>query len=237
MAETAGTLGDQEYFLRGWRTYRKVLDLNYMFHREVYGLLRRTAIEAAPAGFSFLDIACGDAAATAGALRGSPVGSYVGIDISRPALEIARDELAGLDCPVTLIESDFRAALAGWQEPVDIAWIGQSLHHFLAAGKIAVMRDVRRVLAPGGVLMIWEPTTLPGEDRSGWVARLEGSSRPLWSGIDAAEWTTMVEHCRASDYPETEETWLALGREAGFAAAREVYAAPTNLARVYRFEG
>ena len=59
-----------------------------MFHREVYGLLRRTAIEAAPAGFRFLDIACGDAAAKAGRCA-EPGRQLVGIHISRPALEIA----------------------------------------------------------------------------------------------------------------------------------------------------
>ena len=35
MARQTADVGDQSYFLKSWRTYRKVLDLNYMFHREV----------------------------------------------------------------------------------------------------------------------------------------------------------------------------------------------------------
>ena len=161
---------DQDWFLRAWQTYGKVRDLDYMFHSRVYALLRRE-LAVAPPGFHFLDVACGDAAASAGALAGSAVGRYSGIDISRPALDLARQELAALDCPVALIERDFPEALAAWRRPVDVVWIGQSLHHFLPDGKLAVMRDVRRILAPGGRFLIWEPTALPGEDRAGWADR------------------------------------------------------------------
>ena len=225
---------DQDWFLRAWQTYRKYRDLDYMFHSRVYALLRRE-LAVAPPGFHFLDVACGDAAASAGALAGSAVGRYTGIDISRPALDLARRELAALDCPVALIERDFPEALADWREPVDVVWIGQSLHHFLPDGKLAVMRDVRRILAPGGRFLIWEPTALPGEDRAGWADRLEAGRHTRLSGLDDAEWRTVIEHCRASDYPETADGWLALGREAGFADDRELFADPPEIARVYGF--
>ena len=228
-------VGDQDYFLRGWQTYRQVLDLNYMSHREVYDLLHRVLVAEAPARFRFLDIACGDAAATVTALRGTDVGSYAGIDISRQALAIARDELAALSCPVTLVEGDLRPALAGWRDPVDVAWIGQSLHHFQPEGKLEVMRQVHRLLGPGGLFLIWEPTTLPGEDRHGWAARIEAAWRPIWTaGIGAEAFTTMIDHTRASDYPETAADWVSLGREAGFGSGRELLTAP-EFARVYCF--
>src|SRR4051794_13561788 len=97
------------------------------------------------------------------ALKGTDVGRYVGIDISPSALELAGRELVELADRVTLIESDFAMALASWQDPIDVAWIGMSLHHLQPEGKLAVMRDVRRALAPGGMLLIWEPTLLLGE--------------------------------------------------------------------------
>ena len=195
-------VGDQSYFLKSWRTYRKFLDLNYMSHREVYAALREVLVAEAPPRFRFLDVACGDAAASVTALNGTDVGSYAGIDISRPALEIARRELAVLDCPVALIEQDFVTALAGWSDPVDVVWIGQSLHHLPPDGKRAVARDVRRILAPGGLFLIWEPTTLPGEDRAGWIERLDARSRSHWPDLDAEERHTVVEHSRSSDHPE-----------------------------------
>ena len=183
MATQAQDLGDQSWFLKGWRTYRKFLDLNYMNHREVYGFLRGVLLAEAPPGFRFLDVACGDAAASVTALAGTGIGSYTGIDISRPALDLARAELAVLPCPVELIEQDFASALAGWSDPVDVVWIGQSLHHLSPEGKRAVARDVRRILAPGGLFLIWEPTTLPGEDRDGWARSRGGTRAHVLDGV------------------------------------------------------
>ena len=237
MGETtaAQTPSDQSYFLTGWRIYRKVLDLNYMNHREVYDTLREAA-SAAPPGFVFLDIACGDAAGTARALAGSGVGSYAGIDISRPALDIAARELAALDCPVRLIEQDLREALAEWRDPVDVAWLGQSLHHFQPEEKRAVLLSLRQVLKPGGVFMLWEPTLLPGEDRRGWLARL-ADRRGHWPRIAEDEWNVMYDHCSTSDFPETEADWLAIAHGAGFRDGRAVFTSPAFINQVYRFDG
>jgi hypothetical protein len=38
------------------------------------------------------------------------------------------------------------------------------------------------------------------------------------------------------DYPETSATWFALGCEAGFADAREIFCDPTGFYRIYRYD-
>ena len=147
-------------FEKDWQTYSKVVALNYMFHREVYGELRQLLLAEAPRSFSFLDLACGDASATVDALDGTSIASYRGIDLSRPALAIAAKTLAVLDCRVTLEHRDFAEALANLHENVDVIWIGQSLHHLDRAQKLAAMRDARRLCGQRGLLVIWEPTRL-----------------------------------------------------------------------------
>jgi hypothetical protein len=52
---------DQELFARGLATYQKVVDLNYMAHKEVYDTLHGVLISEAPDNFVFLDLACGTA--------------------------------------------------------------------------------------------------------------------------------------------------------------------------------
>jgi SAM-dependent methyltransferase len=227
---------EQTVFLNQWQTYRKVIAHNYMFHREVYGLLHRILLDDFMKPFRFLDIACGDASATINALRGTSIKHYYGIDISKPALAIARESLAALGCSVTLENRDFVEALAEWRIPVDVIWIGQSLHHLLTPAKLALMREVRRMLRESGVFLIWEPTTIEGEDRDGWVRRFETVSRPLWSSLSEVEWIAMLSHVRAADHPESSLRWLSLAHEAGFSSAREIFVAPTALARVYLFK-
>jgi hypothetical protein len=70
--------------------------------------------------YRFLDVACGDASASARALMGTSIEHYYGVDISEPALELARRELSVLRCPITLEKSDFVAALANWTTPLDV---------------------------------------------------------------------------------------------------------------------
>ncbi|MFZ2104291.1 MAG: class I SAM-dependent methyltransferase [Roseiarcus sp.] len=120
---------DQELFAKGLATYQKVVSHNYMAHNEVYGVLRQVLAREAPDRFVFLDVACGTAASTAEALDGANVGRYIGIDISRPSLDMAEETLGILRCPVDLRQQDFVEAIDAWTEPVDAVWIGQSLHH------------------------------------------------------------------------------------------------------------
>jgi methylase of polypeptide subunit release factors len=118
-------------FQKQWRVYRKVVDYNYLFHREAYNCLHRILVDEAVQPFRFLDLACGDAGATVGALKGTQPASYHGIDICQAALELASQALQPLTCPVRLDHRDFVEALRDLPEPVDVAWISLSLHHFL----------------------------------------------------------------------------------------------------------
>jgi SAM-dependent methyltransferase len=223
----------QAIFLQQWQTYRKIVGCNYMFHREVYGHLRRILLGQPSQRFRFLDLACGDASASAGALKGTNVSHYFGVDISKPALDLAAEELKDIGCPVTLQQSDFVDALRRWSDPVDVVWIGQSLHHLRGAAKLAFMRQVRGILDGRGLFVIWEPTTHVGEDRNGWLRRFVSGTRPLWTDVTEGEWNAMVDHIAAADFPETAATWHSLGHAAGFTKVDDVFTAPTNLARVY----
>src|ERR1700676_1099451 len=123
-------------FQQQWQLYRKFVDNNYFYHREVYGQLHRILVEEAVQPFRFLDIACGDASATADALKGTRVAHYHGIDLSQAALDLESKNLEALRCPVTLERRDFATALHDRPEPVDVAWISLSLHPLLAPVKL-----------------------------------------------------------------------------------------------------
>jgi hypothetical protein len=50
------------------------------------------------------------------------------------------------------------------------------------------------------------------------------------------DWEVMSAHVHAADYPETTSQWHELGNAAGFATTREVFVAPSDLFRMYRFD-
>ena len=223
-------------FQHQWQLYRKFVDNNYFYHREVYAHLHRILVEEAVQPFRFLDIACGDARATVETLKGMRVAHYYGIDLSLAALELASKALESLRCPVTLDQRDFVGALRDRPEPVDVAWIGLSLHHLLAPAKLSLMREIRGIVGDSGLFLIYENASPDGEDRDAWLRRWVRQNQPLWTALTTEEYEAMRAHVRENDFPETTSQWQSLGREAGFGRVRELFVAPTDLFRMYCFQ-
>jgi SAM-dependent methyltransferase len=221
-------------FRREWQTYRKLVANNYLFHDEAYGCLRRV-LEELETPFRFLDIACGDAAASVRALAEARVAHYDGIDLSDAALALARSNVSALRCTGELHRGDYVSVLRGWRRPVDVAWAGLALHHLSTAEKRSTMEDIRHVLTEGGRLLLYENALLEREDRAGWLARWD-AQRPTWGALTAEEWNSVTVHVHEADFPETAATWLALGREAGYRRAAELLVSPTNLFRLFLYE-
>jgi ubiquinone/menaquinone biosynthesis C-methylase UbiE len=234
--ELAATVSDEqalELFRRQWAVYQKLIDNDYVNHAEVYGILHQVLADEVKGRFRVLDLACGDASAIVGALRGTQIAHYHGIDLARPALELAERSLDTLGCEVELEQRDFIEALRDRPEPADVVWFGLSLHHLPTADKRTLMREIRGVLDEHGRFLMYEPTSPDGEDRNGYLSRFEQTSRQSWTALTPAEWQALMTHVRTCDLPETVSSWIALGHEAGFRAADELFKAPSDLYRMF----
>lgn len=215
-------------------TYRRIVGENLMYHREVYALLKDLLSQQMSKPFKFLDIACGDASASVLALKDTSVAHYYGIDLSARSLELASENLKVLPCAFELRCSDFVQAMADWPEPVDVAWIGMSLHHLQQLEKAELMKNVHKAVSRGGLFLIWEPTLLEGETRGQWLERFAGLRR-AFAAITEDQFQAMESHMRRADFPESAETWLAMGRQAGFGKAEELFMMPNRMGRVFKY--
>jgi SAM-dependent methyltransferase len=221
-------------FQSEWETYRKAVENNFLFHRQAYARLHEVIAQDFTRPFQFLDVACGDASAIANALVGTAIANYTGIDFSPQAIELAGKNLSALGCPVTLIQRDFLEAINDARDPVDLVWIGLSLHHLRTAEKLGFMKKVRAILKPNGRLMVFENTSPDGEDRSSWLRRWD-EQQTKWTAYSVDEWTRMANHVHAADFPETVSAWRSLGNDAGFRCSEDVYTTPTDFFRVWSF--
>jgi SAM-dependent methyltransferase len=221
-------------FQQQWRVYRIMVEENYLFHREVYARLHQV-LAGIGKPFRFLDIGCGDATYSAQALKQTSVAAYHGIDLSPEALEFARTTLRALHCDVTLKVGNYADVLRIYTDPADVIWIGLSLHHCRHMEKEAVLKDIRRVLVPGGTLLFYENTSPDGESRDEWLARWD-LQRPAWSAYTEDEWNAMCDHVHAADFPETCSAWDQLAKATGFEEIRTIFAAPTDLFRMYALQ-
>jgi ubiquinone/menaquinone biosynthesis C-methylase UbiE len=221
-------------FRQDWDSYARLVAGNCFNHAEAYAVLR-TVLLALDQPIRFLDIACGDASASAGALAGTQVSHYRGIDLSEDGLARAERTLAAaLACPMALEHRDFAEALRDPGICADIAWVGLSLHHLEQPQKLATMRDVRRTVGRNGHLLIYENASPVDETRAEWLERWD-AERPRFAAFDDDEWASISRHVHTCDFPETDAAWHELGRAAGFAVTRCLYASPNELFRLYAF--
>lgn len=222
-------------FLSQWEIYRKFVDSEYGAHTEAYGILHRLLSEDVGGPFRLLDLACGDARSMVGALRGTRIVHYHGIDLAQPALGLAREALAALSCGVELEHGDSIEAMRDRPEPADVVWMGLSLHHLPAPEKRALISEIRRIIGPGGFLVIYEPVTLDNETRDGYLDRYEDIATRRWTAFTPAELDGLMSHVRICDIPETVSSWMALGRDAGFSRTEQLYVDPNGLFRMFRY--
>lgn len=220
-------------FQRQWATYQKLVDTDVLSHKAVSALLRDAVTERGEP-FSILDIACGDAHLMARTLTGTKVARYRGVDLSEAALMLARENLKDASFDVELDHGDFVAALQKAPEPTDVAWCGLSIHHLHTPEKLDLLRAIHGATA--GFLMIYEPTLGDGETRDGYMARYARENSELKAVLSDLEWGQILRHVTDCDFPEAPQTWLSLGRNAGFSRAQELFRDPTGFYRVYKFD-
>jgi SAM-dependent methyltransferase len=222
-------------FRHHWQIYRKLVVNDYVSHKAVSAVLHRVFVEDVNRPFQFLDLACGDASLTVAALHDTPVIHYHGVDLSAPALALARRTVEALSCPVELEQTDFVSAMRERPEPADVVWIGLALHHLQTPDKEGLMREVRTAVGDDGRFLIYEPVCHEGESRPAYVDRFERINQSLWAALTPEEWAAILGHVRAADFPEPPSTWVQLGRDAGFPDVRDLFTDPTGFYTVFCF--
>jgi len=222
-----------EIFRHQWELYRKFLLHDYLENAGAYAELNRFLKQNFPRPFAFVDLACGDASGVVDALKGTAIASYRGIDLSKPALELAERHLESLPCDVEVEEADFIQAMKDGVGAADVVWISLSLHHLATPDKLALMRKTCERLSAGGALLVYEPTCRDGEDRATYLERFEEIGRREWVALSADEFQEAMRHVRTCDLPETVSGWVSLGHEAGFSRVSELYRAPSDLFRLF----
>ncbi len=222
-----------EIFLKQWSLYRKVVDSDLMSHRSFYAQLRRT-VEHRPAGWTFLDLACGDASATLQALRGLPVGFYSGVDLAPQAVELAIQNLRASGLPGDVKQADFRHFRQDPDRLWDVIFIGFSFHHLVGEEKIDFARLLRPAVAPGGDWIFLEPIRIAGESREEYMLRWKAEFDQHWTAFSQEERTAIWEHVSTCDHPESLERFEEIARLAGFNEIECLGTDPTGLYAMIR---
>ncbi|MFW3172475.1 methyltransferase domain-containing protein [Geodermatophilus sp. CPCC 206100] len=157
-------LGEQ---LRGGPARRDVVDeggviarISAGFEPFVHEVLTRTVTERRPR--RVLDIGCGAGLQLAEALDAAPDAEGVGVDTDEAAVAIARQTLErrGLAGRAAVLHGDVRE-LAARIQPVDLALLANVVYYVPLGERAAFLRDLGRLLAPGGALLVVTTVATP----------------------------------------------------------------------------
>lgn len=122
---------------------------------------RRRLVEVADLapGQTVLEVGCGTGNVLLAAARAEPAATVVGLDPDAAALDRARRKARRL--PAIRVEEGYADHLPHVDGSVERVLSAFMFHHLSPDGKRAMLREVRRVLAPGGVLALLDFDGLP----------------------------------------------------------------------------
>ena len=209
-----------ELFRSSWSLYDTVIAANYMFHREIESVVAKV-VGRSIRGSSLLDLGCGNARGLAALLRSAPPQLYVGVDLSRPALEQAAVELAGLP-QVRLQEEDMLACVERFaDEGQRFDWVYSSfaMHHLNTADKGRLFQAVARVLAPRGCFLLVDVLRVADQSRQAYLDAYLKTVDEQWLELSREQRQEVRQHVTAYDFPETLAELSALAQAAGFTPA------------------
>ena len=194
-----------------WSLYSRILANDYMRHAAVSAVVQN-ALAGRPQPVRVLDLGCGDGWMGRACFKGSRVSFYLGIDTSADALDrLERRAEIGLahgEARVQLRCEDIRTAMIGLPDhEFDVVLASYCLHHFSQQEKQNILREIRRVLDPGGVFLWIDVVRYPGQSLEQHHSAFEFDIREQWKALNPKEIEETVGHIRTSDFPE-EEPWM-----------------------------
>ncbi len=215
---------ETDEFFNAWAIYRKVMVNNYMYHQEIYQAVSALLTEQwQTKPFTLLDLGCGDAYFLAQSLKRTAIQHYKGFDLSAPALLLASENMAPLNCKTDLVNIDFMEGLAQLTERFDIIFTSFALHHLTLAEKAKFFHLAHNVLAEKGMLVIIDTLREPNETLPDYLDHYCHWIQKDWQQLEEQELTAIYQHIRNNDIPETVDVLSGLAVEAGFSTAFSLY--------------
>ena len=211
---------DNQFFNQKWQIYQKVLQGNYMEHRQLYNVVHQFLLTYFSAPFKLLELGCGDATFTAQALLDTKVSAYTGIDLSPEALAIAQEKMRSIPIKQTFLQGNLvelvPQLLAQQKQNFELIFSSYVLHHLNLKDKELIMEQIYHLLSDNGIFLLIDTVLPPQENRETFLSRYLNNVRQNWSTINPQEYLAIEEHMTSSDFPETQATLYSFAQQHGF---------------------
>lgn len=207
-------------FTSHWETYQKVVEWNYMHHRECMTLLTEKVKDEPP--LQILDLGCGDAGTLAAALSHTAIERYHGYDLSPVALDLCKKNIERLAKEVQLKEGRMEALLEQEAYLFNVVHAGYAIHHLHDSEKQKLIAAIYKRTEAGGIFILIDIYRSVNMERDAYITAYIDKIRTRWSGLEEVEIRRIEEHIRNYDFPSTKEQLIAWCTGTGFSLENEV---------------
>lgn len=214
----------EDYFSK-LDVYSKVVKSNYMYHREMYGLLKTYIDEKfAKKEFKLLDLGSGNAFFMSHVLAGSLVTSYTAYDLSRESLEEARSNLTNINCEKSFLIKDLSKEflVSPLLEKYDLIWSSYALHHLSLESKKCFFKRCFDLLENESSFILVDIFNDIGT-REDWFNFYRAGVDKNWTSLSSQEKDFVCNHVYNFDYPESLNTMGEISKETGFAQQKNLF--------------
>ena len=214
-------------FKASWDIYETILAHDYMAHKRIFPIVERACVDfSVQSGnhpVSVWELGCGSAHYSSQMLRSSQLASYTGIDLAPNVLEVAREKLKVLGCPITLLAMDLFDAVQTTGQEADLVFSSYALHHIHpVARKAEFFKSLFNKVRPGGIFVLVDLFRDDGQSREEFLAGYEQMIRTQWTLFQGAVLEEVVSHCRTHDFPEDPTELNRVAVRAGWSNGSEL---------------
>lgn len=231
-------LSSLEMFQNSWTSYKTVVEADLMEHKSMTATLKQaidrwiknySILNGSPMiNMSIADLGCGDLALLGPVYRALPLSLFCGVDMSLPALKLAREGFNGFAQDNIVEESSSRPEtlwlnedLLSWSRTIivdqladerlsdnsriqqfDIIVCAFSVHHLNDEDKKKFLISLsENKLKKGGTILMADIFMIENEDRAAYLARFLNHINLNWDVLSEAQKRDVLEHVSENDYP------------------------------------
>ena len=228
-----------QIFNQHWGIYQKIVNYNYMKHREIRDILHDFLVKNFRDSFKILDIGCGDASFSAEVLSDTKVASYQGVDLSEAALNLAPGNMKKISGEHIFLQNNFinvvGELVSNQTEKFDVILSSFSLHHLSREEKESLIYELTHILKKQGVFILVDILLKEQETRENYLKRYLNHVMSEWDLLTTEEFLLLENHIKSSDFPETQETFKALAKKYNFSRFECIYLSPLYTEQILCF--
>ncbi|WP_067520020.1 class I SAM-dependent methyltransferase [Endozoicomonas ascidiicola] len=227
-----------DIFQDHWRLYQKILNEDYMGHREIASFLQQ-ALAPPLKQLRVLELGCGDGDLFFRLTPRVSVGHYVGVDITEFALNIFKERLNEKDdlpVDVRLHHRDMLSFLTQCDDQFDVIVAGYCVHHLSADDKQQLLMSVLPCLKSGGQLFLYDLFLKDTHDKNAYIRDYMAEVRQRWMSLSESEQVMVESHISECDFPETVSSYREWAEGVGYDGFAQVWQGEFWANKIIRFQ-